>query len=128
MGKRILAIDDDPCALMLISLTLELEGYQVITATDGYEGLRKIKEEKPDLLILDIMMPGMNGFDVCHDLRTDPETASLPVIMLSARTLPQDQMRGFQVGTDDYLTKPVSPVELLRTVSALLFFADRERI
>ena len=128
MGKRILAIDDDPCALMLISLTLELEGYQVITATDGYEGLRKIKEEKPDLLILDIMMPGMNGFDVCHDLRTDPETASLPVIMLSARTLPQDQMRGFQVGTDDYLTKPVSPDELLRTVSALLFFADRERI
>jgi len=125
-NAKILVIEDNPDFLETVSDIFELEGYKVITALDGSEGLRKVREDKPDLLILDIMLPDVDGFEVCHCLRADPKTARLPIIMLTARTLPEEQKMGFETGADDYLTKPVAPSELLARVKALLFFANCE--
>ena len=124
MAKKILMIEDDPNLSETIGDIFETEGYKVVTAVDGSEGLRKVKEDKPDLLILDIMLPDMDGIEVCRYLRADPKTAHLPIIMLTARTLPEEQKIGFETGADDYLAKPVGPSELLTRVKALFFFAD----
>jgi len=121
--KKILVIEGNPDFLETVSDILEIEGYKLVTALDGYEGLRKVREEKPDLLILDVTLPGMDGFEVCRYLRADSNTAHLPIIILTARTLTKDQMIGFEIGADDYLTKPIVPSELLTRVEALLFFA-----
>ena len=120
MGKRILVVEDDPGAIRLVSYTLEQEGYEVITALNGLEGLKKARADKPDLLILDVMLPGLDGFEVCRRLRADDGTAGLPILMLSAKAQEIDKTTGLKIGADDYLAKPADPADILDRVSNLL--------
>ena len=120
MKKRILLVEDDPSAIRLVSYTLEQEGYEVLTASNGLEGLKKAQEEKPDLLVLDVMLPGLDGFEVCRRLRADGETALLPVLMLSAKAQEIDKTTGMKMGADDYLPKPADPAEIVARVAGLL--------
>jgi len=120
MDKKILVIEDDPIALRLIDYTLHKEGYHVLQAKNGLEGISEAQAEEPDLIILDVMLPGMDGFEVCHRLRAKSQTAQLPILMLSGKTQEIDKAMGLKVGADDYITKPVSPRELVRRVEALL--------
>jgi DNA-binding response OmpR family regulator len=96
------------------------EGYEVLTASNGMAGLRKAKDEKPNLLILDVMLPGLDGFEVCSRLRAEPQTAHLPILMLSAKGQDADKSTGLKVGADDYLTKPVERAVLIGKVETLL--------
>lgn len=125
MAEKILVIDDDPHTLRLMTLTLESEGYEVDTASQSMEGLRKVREGRPDLLILDIMMPDLDGYEVCRRLREAPETADLLVLMLTAKTQVADKVTGFKAGADDYVTKPADPAEIVARVKALLARAAR---
>ena len=109
----IVVADDDPQLLRLVARNLELEGYQVVTAADGQAALDTITATLPDLAILDVMMPGLDGFTVCQRVR---EFSSLPIMILTARGHDQDKVRGFDLGADDYLTKPFSVAELLARV------------
>jgi len=113
----IVVADDDPQLLRLVARNLELEGYQVVTAADGQVALDTITATLPDLAILDVMMPGLDGFTVCQRVR---EFSSLPIMILTARGHDQDKVRGFDLGADDYLTKPFSVAELLARVRAIL--------
>lgn len=124
MASKIIVIEDDPLILKLISQTLQREGYEVITATDGSEGLRKVRETHPHLVVLDISLPGLDGYQVCHHLRSEQETSKLPVIMVTAMSRPSDQRRGFEKGADDYLSKPFVLSELITRIQSLLFFAS----
>ena len=117
---KILIVDDDPKAVKLMGYILYKEGYEVVPALSGKEALKLLKEEKPDLVILDIMMPEMDGYEVCRRIRADPETAKVPVIMLTAKAMLEDKIAGFEAGADDYITKPVLPAELLARVRVLL--------
>lgn len=125
MYGKLLVIEDDQVLAGLLQLMMEREGFIVASALDGAEGLKKAKEESPDLVILDIMMPGMDGYEVCRHLRADPQTAHLPILMLTARERPRDRNAGFEAGADDYLTKPFVLSELVSRIKSLLFFADR---
>ena len=118
--QRVLVIDDDPAALRLTGYVFQRAGYEVHLATNGADGLSKAEEVKPDLVILDVMMPDMSGLTVCQRLRSRPSTARLPIIMLSAKALVGDKVSGFQVGADDYVSKPVDAKELLARAGALL--------
>jgi len=120
MDKKILVIEDDPSALRLIEYTLQQEGYQVLTVPNGLEGLRKARREEPDLIIIDIMLPGIDGFEVCHRLRAEPQTAKLPILILSAKAREMDKATGLTVGADDYMTKPADPLEIISRVESLL--------
>jgi two-component system alkaline phosphatase synthesis response regulator PhoP len=120
MDKRILIIEDDPATSRLIDYSLRHEGYQVLRASNGLEGIRKVREEKPDLLILDVMLPGMDGYEICHSLRSHPDTASLPILMFSAKAQGIDKDTGLKVGADDYLAKPADPAEIVKRVENLL--------
>lgn len=120
MNKRILVIEDDVNALRLLEYTLEQGGYQVLTATDGLEGLKKAQDEHPDLIILDIMLPGLDGYEICHRLRQKPENVTLPILMLSAKARQDDRNIGLRMGADDYLTKPADPSVIVTKVEALL--------
>jgi len=120
MGNRILVVDDDLDALKLIGLMLQGRGYEIIAAQSGPQALAKAAEETPDLVILDIMMPGMDGLEVCRQLRARPATTSLPVIMFTAKTQVGDKVAGFEAGADEYLTKPIHPEELVTRVEALI--------
>lgn len=120
MNKKVLVIEDDPSASELMVYTLEPKGYQVITASNGLEGLKKAMDERPDLIILDIMLPGLDGYEVCQRLRREPETVGLPILMMSAKARQDDVDTGIKVGGDDYLTKPVKPSEILAKVETLL--------
>ena len=124
MNERILVVEDDPIALRFARYTLLQEGYQVLTAPNGLEGLRKAQRESPDLIILDIMLPGIDGFEICHRLRAEPETARIPILMLTAKAQEADRETGLKVGADDYLTKPALPSEIVRRVQALLALTD----
>ena len=95
---------------------MEKEGYQILTATNGLEGLTKAQQEKPDLITLDVMLPGLDGFEVCNRLRGDPETARMPIIMLSAKGQEIDKATGLKVGADRYLSKPVDRNTLLNAI------------
>lgn len=117
-------VDDDPSALKLIGYALRREGYDVTTAADGMEALTLVRHEHFDLIILDIMMPGMDGYEVCRRLRANPQTATVPVIMLTARSMVKDKVSGFRSGTDEYITKPLLPHELVSRVKALLLRAS----
>ena len=120
MGKRVLVVDDDRVIQQLLEVNLELEGYEVVaTASDGKEALEKIRELRPDLVILDIMMPKMDGLEVCRRLRADPQLAAIPVVLLSARAQDMDIREGLELGASAYLTKPFDPVELLEVVGRL---------
>ena len=120
MNEKILVIEDDPNALRLVEYKLGQEGYQVITAADGLEGLKKAREEHPDLIILDIMLPGLDGYEVCQRLRQEPKTIKLPILMLSAKARGIDKATGLKVGADDYLTKPADQAMVVAKVKTLL--------
>jgi DNA-binding response OmpR family regulator len=120
MEKKILVIEDDPATLRLVDYSLRHEGYQVITASNGLEGIRKVHNEAPDLVILDVMLPGMDGFEICHRLKSEPATAQMPIMMFSAKAQEIDKNTGLKVGADDYLTKPVAPAEIVSRVQKLL--------
>ena len=120
MDDKILVIEDDPATLRFIYYSLRHEGYQLLTASNGLEGLRKAQKEDPALIVLDVMLPGMDGFEVCSRLRAEPQTAQLPILMLSAKTQDADKATGLKVGANDYLTKPADPSEIIRRVKSLL--------
>lgn len=124
MAKKILVCDDERHIVRLIQVNLERQGYQVVTAFDGKEGLEKVKSEKPDLLVLDVMMPYMDGFEVLKSLRREPETESLPVIMLTAKAQDKDVFEGYHYGADMYLTKPFNPAELVTFVKRIMQGGD----
>ncbi len=117
--KTILVIDDEPSIGRVVQFKLQQEGFKVRIATDGLEGLAKVKEEKPDLILLDLMMPGMDGFEVAKRLRASSETATTPVIILTARGQEMDRIRGIELGVLDFFTKPFSPQKLLERVKEL---------
>src|SRR5688572_9715553 len=116
--KKILVIEDEPQMRLGLRDNLELEGYEVETAADGDEGLQKASSFTPDLVILDVMLPKKNGFDVCRDLRA--RSISTPIVMLTARSAETDKVLGLELGADDYVTKPFSITELLARVRAVL--------
>ena len=116
---KILVCDDERHIVRLIQVNLEKQGWLVVTAYDGKEGLEKIRAEKPDLCVLDVMMPYMDGFEVLKSLRREPETESLPVIMLTAKAQDKDVFEGYHYGADMYLTKPFNPAELVSFVKRI---------
>lgn len=116
----ILVIDDEADLIELVRYNAEREGFDVIAATDGRAGLDVAKQHRPDLIVLDVMMPGMDGLEVCRELRRDSDTDRTPVIMLTARAAESDRVVGLELGADDYLTKPFSPRELVARVKAVL--------
>lgn len=118
--KRLLIVEDDPDIVQLLTHYLEKEGYQVHAAGTGVEGLHAAGALLPDLLILDLMLPGMEGYEVCKRLRAEPMTAALPIMMLTARGDETERIIGMEVGADDYVTKPFSPKEVVARVKALL--------
>jgi len=120
ISKKVLIIEDDPSFSRAVSHIVEKEGYSVITASNGITGLRMAKEDKPDLLILDVMLPGVDGFEICSRLRNEPQTTKLPIIMLSAKGQEADKTTGLKVGADVYLTKPVDRAVLLEKLTSLL--------
>ncbi|GMV34830.1 MAG: response regulator [Chloroflexi bacterium CFX1] len=120
MSERILIIDDDVDTLRLVGLMLQRQKYAVSAASNGAQGLEKALEERPDLILLDVMMPDMDGYEVARRLRKNPATDSIPILMFTAKTQLDDKVAGFEVGADDYLTKPTHPTELLSHVRALL--------
>ncbi len=120
MTWRILLVDDDVEALRLVGLVLKRRGYEVIPATNGQQVFEALKADPVDLIILDVMMPGLDGYSVAEKLRSSPETDQIPILFLTARSSIDDRLSGFQAGGDDYLTKPVHPTELTSRVEALL--------
>jgi two-component system phosphate regulon response regulator PhoB len=126
MKAKILAADDEPDALELIEVNLKSAGYEVIIAADGREALQKARATMPDLILLDIMLPEMDGLEVCKALRRDAATSFLPIIMLTARTAEIDRVLGLELGADDYITKPFSPRELILRVKNVLRRAAAE--
>ena len=120
MAEKILIVDDDLETLRLVGLMLQRQGYEISAASNGEQGLAKAWEEKPDLILLDIMMPGMDGYEVTRQLRGNPITLSTPILMFTAKTQLDDKVVGFDVGADDYLTKPTHPSELQAHVRSLL--------
>ena len=119
MGK-ILIVEDEANIRQLVRYNLEKEGFQVMEAADGLQGLRTAQRDKPDLVLLDLMLPGMDGLEVCRTLKGAPATSALPIIMLTAKGEDVDRIIGLEVGADDYLPKPFNPRELLARISAVL--------
>jgi two-component system alkaline phosphatase synthesis response regulator PhoP/two-component system response regulator VicR len=116
MAKKILAVDDERHIVRLVQVNLERQGYEVVTAFDGKEALEKVESENPDLIVLDVMMPYMDGFEVLQNLKKNQATRDIPVIMLTAKAQDADVFRGWQSGVDCYLTKPFNPMELIAFV------------
>jgi len=123
-GKKVLVVDDDVKTVELVRLYLDRDGYQVLTAYDGVEALRLARENYPDLIVLDLMLPDIDGLEVCRTLRHESD---VPIIMLTARTTDQDKLTGLDLGADDYVTKPFSPKELAARVRAVLRRLPGER-
>jgi phosphate regulon transcriptional regulator PhoB len=117
---KILVVDDEPDAVELISFNLKAAGFEVITAADGAEALKSARLQAPDLILLDVMLPEVDGLEVCKLLRRDPATASVPIIMLTAKAAEIDRVLGLELGADDYVTKPFSPRELVLRVRKLV--------
>ena len=117
---KILVVDDEIYIVHILDFSLGMEGYEVVTALDGEQALEKARSEKPDLIVLDIMMPKLDGYETCKRLKADPATKDMPVILLSAKGRNVDQKVGFEVGADDYITKPFSPRKLVERINAIL--------
>lgn len=124
MTKRILVVEDEQLIATLINRILSKQGYTIRVTNNGAEALRLVEEFTPQLVVLDISLPGMDGYQICRYLRSNPETATLPVIMVTAMSRPSDQRQGFETGADDYLTKPFAPAELISRIESLFFFAE----
>lgn len=120
MAEKILIIDDDLDTLRLVGLMLQRQGFQISAATNGQQGLEKALDDRPNLILLDVMMPDMDGYEVTRRLRANPQTVDIPILMFTAKTQLDDKVTGFEVGADDYLTKPTHPSELQSHVKALL--------
>jgi DNA-binding response OmpR family regulator len=125
--KKILIVEDEREILQLIRMYLEKEGYHIRSATTGLDGLKQVKTENPDLMILDLMLAEMDGLEVCKRIRSDPKTAMLPIIMLTAKVEEADQIVGLELGADDYVTKPFSPKALVARVKALFRRLERKQ-
>lgn len=126
VGKKVLIVEDEQDILNLVKLYLEKDGYRVSTAMSGLEGLKLVKADRPDLVILDLMLAEMDGLEVCKRIRAAPETAMIPIIMLTAKAEESDTVIGLELGADDYVTKPFSPKALVARVKAL--FRRMERV
>ena len=120
MSERVLVADDDPDILTVVKINLELDGFEVDTAVDGEDAMAKATSTPPNVIILDIMMPRMDGLTALHRLRSQAGTANIPIILLTARGLPEDRVRGLELGADDYITKPFDITELAARVRAVL--------
>jgi CheY-like chemotaxis protein len=118
---RILVVDDDPTILRLLQVNLEMEGHEVLPAEDGFEALATLRAQRPEVVLLDVMMPGLDGWQVCERIRADEDAAiaSVPVVFLSARAQESDLARGAEVGADAYVTKPFDPLALVELVERL---------
>jgi CheY-like chemotaxis protein/MinD-like ATPase involved in chromosome partitioning or flagellar assembly len=128
MSEKILIVDDDLDTLRLVGLMLQRQGYQISAATNGQQGLDKAFEEDPDLILLDVMMPDMDGYEVTRRLRQNSSTANTPILMFTAKTQLDDKVVGFEVGANDYLTKPTHPSELQARVKTLLARVSRQKV
>ena len=120
MKRRLLVVDDEPSIAKIVRKQLEVAGYDVTVAVDGLEGLTKARETMPELIVLDVMLPKMNGTEVCTTLKADPKTKGIPILMLTAKAQRQDKDIGLQAGADAFLTKPFQLEELLSKIKALL--------
>ena len=120
IAKKVLFVDDEPGYSRAMTYTLEKEGYEVVSASNGLQALMKAQKENPDLIILDVMLPGMDGFEACSRLRNDPQTSPIPIIMLSAKGQDADKSTGLRVGALDYLTKPVENTTLMEKIQVFL--------
>jgi DNA-binding response OmpR family regulator len=118
--RTILVVDDDPVIVRLLEVNFEMEGFAVLTAADGEEGCELARAKGPDLIISDVMMPRRNGLELVADLKGDPATAGIPIILLSAKAQVSDIRAGLDAGADDYVTKPFEPNELVERVAKLL--------
>ena len=125
---KILVVDDEVYIVHILDFSLRMEGYEVVTALDGEQALEKARAEKPDLIVLDIMMPKLYGYETCKILKAEPETKDIPVILLSAKGRNVDQKIGFEVGADDYITKPFSPRKLVERINAILGQSSSQRM
>ena len=120
LTQSVLIVDDEPMARTLLRLMLVRAGFNVFEAEDGFDALEKVRKHQPDVVLLDVMMPGMDGFAVCETLRGEASTATLPIVMLSAKTDLESMNKGLRVGATKYLTKPISPEELTQHVREVL--------
>ena len=125
---KVLVVDDEIYIVHILDFSLGMEGYEVLTALDGEQALEKAKAEHPDLIVLDIMMPKLDGYETCKHLKADPETRNIPVILLSAKGRNIDQKVGFEVGADDYITKPFSPRKLVERINTILGQSSSQRM
>ena len=119
-GKRLLVVDDEPDLLSLLKVRLQANGYVVATASDGQDALEKVRQDPPDLIILDLMLPKIDGYKVCSLLKRDLRFTKIPIMLFTARAQPEDVAMGFEVGADAYVTKPFVPPLLLRKIKELL--------
>jgi CheY-like chemotaxis protein len=117
---RVMAVDDDHVIRGLLEVNLEMEGHEVITASDGQDALNKIKLARPDLILLDVMMPNVNGWQVAEALKTEEGTSRIPIIFLTARAMESDVTKGTALGVQAYVTKPFDPIDLMELVNRLL--------
>ena len=120
MPATILVVDDDPVILQLLQVNFEMEGFIVITAADGREGVERTKADRPDIVVSDVMMPRMSGIELVAELKADPATAGIPVLLLTAKAQQADIGAGIDAGADDYVTKPFEPLDLVDRVNRLL--------
>ena len=120
MSEKVLIIDDDPETVRLISLVLNRQGFQTLSSYNGQDGINQARREQPDLVLLDVMMPDMDGYQVTKILRNDPDTSNIPILMFSAKSQVDDRVSGYESGIDDYITKPIHPAELIARVKSLI--------
>jgi len=125
MSKKVLIVDDEPNIVLSVEFLMQREGHEVVTAGDGQEAMDVLAAARPDLMILDVMMPRKNGFEVCAEVRTDPEMSGMPILMLTAKGREAEMKKGLSLGADAYITKPFSTHDLVTKVNELL---NRDRI
>ena len=119
-GKRVLVVDDEPNILRTLTFVLKKEGYDVSSATNGEEAMAEVRSSKPDLIFLDIMMPKKNGYEVCQEIKDDPNLSDIHIIMLTAKGQDADREKGLSVGAEEFMTKPFSPIQVIGRVRELL--------
>jgi DNA-binding response OmpR family regulator len=118
--KKILIVEDEAAMLKLLMIQLGAAGYEILAAMDGEEGILKARKERPDLILLDVLLPKMDGFEVCRKLKLDKDFAAIPIVMLTAKAEKMDRFFGKEVGADAYITKPFEPHQLIATIGRLL--------